>query len=107
MFNPQNIRSLHDIEQEKLLQDFRRTRNESIATATVTTKSGKTFDADEKAINRMTQRLLAMADKAGNFKLMWSLATDESGVMSYVTKADLLEAQKLASDQLEQILLRP
>lgn len=106
MYNPKNLRSLHDVAQEKSLQDFRRTRNESILAATVTTKSGKVFDADEKAINRMTQRLLALTDKAGTFKLMWSLATDETGVMSHITKAELAEAQKLASDQFEQFMLR-
>lgn len=98
MFKRENIRSLEEIEAEKATNEFRGKRLEAMAKPAVTTKAGNTFDANEAAINRMTQRLLALSDKDDKFKVEWSLANTPTGHKTVITKAELAEAQRLASD---------
>lgn len=68
--------------------DKRRQRNATVAALTVTTASGKVFNADEDSQNRMV-RVLKVADLTGQTSCAWVLA-DET--VATVTKAELEEA---------------
>lgn len=93
-----------DVEQRKAdeleLAQFRVSRADRINNAVVVTASGNKFDADEQSISRMLNQLFAIADKPANYKLRWSLADTPTGVMSDITKADLVEAHRLAVEHM-------
>lgn len=81
---------------ELTVEQFKRSRQEQLDSATVTTLSGKEFDADEASMSRMVNALTAAADEQGATIIPWSLANDGTGVMTDCTKAEIKEAHRLA-----------
>jgi hypothetical protein len=104
----QNIETAEDkaaklAEQER--QAFKANRDQLLATATVTTSSGKVFDADERSITRMAESKGAIRDAVelgliadvDDYPLAWGLADNETGVLTPITFAELVEACALAN----------
>jgi hypothetical protein len=75
-----------------LYEEYKKTRVEEVAKIKVTTKSGKTFDGDEKSQDRMAR---AVALGSAGETTQWKLA-DNSIVT--VTWEELREALRLAGD---------
>ena len=80
---------------EAALQAFKATRQALVNTATVDA-NGFLFDADEIAIGRMANAILAAILEADTYPMKWSLADTATGVMTDVTLVDVKLAQKLA-----------
>ena len=76
-------------------------RQAEVEAITVTTQSGKVFDGDEAAQNRMSRAVNAM-DEADT--LPWVLANN---TIAQVTCAELREALKLAGAAMAEIWVRP
>lgn len=68
---------------------------------TVTTASGKVFDGDEKAQDRMTRAISSLDDVETT---KWILANND---VVFVTKAELKEALRLAGAAMTEIWVRP
>ena len=78
-----------------LLTDFKHSRQTAMDVAVVAV-NGYLFDADEKSISRMANAVLAARDEPDNFVMQWSLSNTATGVMTYITLADLVGAHKAA-----------
>lgn len=88
------------VEQQKAsalaVNNFKNSRQASLDSAVVTTKTGNQYDADEKSIVRMGNALLALINEPDEHVIRWSMANTATGVMTEATKADLSEAHRLA-----------
>ena len=91
-------RSAQEIRLEK-----RRQRSATVNALTVTTASGKVFNADEESQNRMV-RVLKVADLTGQTSCAWVLADD---TVATITKAELEEALSLAVQAMGAIWATP
>lgn len=87
--------------QQAVVDQFKRDRAAAIATAVVTTASGKQFDADEQSIGRMGFRL-QKAELTGEATVGWVLADSPAGVKTSVTVEELREAFQLAVDNMDE-----
>jgi len=85
------------------VEAFKRSRQDAIANAIVTTDAGNQYDADETSVIRLGGAITRYAGKAGTTKISWSLADTATGFMSEVTLADLKEAHALAVDNITAI----
>lgn len=87
------------ISQKKLdkLAKAKAERSEKIASITVTTQAGNTFDGDEKSQDRMARAIAVMDDVD---TIPWVM---HDNTVSVVTKAELREALKLAGPQMAMI----
>lgn len=82
--------------EELELAAFREKRQKELQKAVVITQSGNQYDADERSIFRMGSALLAIVNESDDFVVRWSMADTETGIMTKTTKADLVEAHRLA-----------
>jgi len=76
---------------ELMVQKAKQQRREQVDAITVTTASGKEFDGNEDAQNRMARAVLGLPDGE---VIQWVLA--DNTVSTAVTKEELLEALRLA-----------
>lgn len=76
-------------------------RTSEVDAIVVTTASGKTFDGDEKSQDRMARAITAMDDTE---TILWVLADNTPAT---VTRAELREALRLASEAQTAIWVRP
>lgn len=86
--------------QQEVIDQFKRDRAAAIASAVVTTASGKQFDADEQSIGRMGFRL-QKAELTGEAVVGWVLADSPAGVKTSVTVQELREAFRLAVENMD------
>ncbi|WP_179959246.1 hypothetical protein [Pseudoalteromonas rhizosphaerae] len=77
---------------------FKLRRQSEIDNATVTTASGKCFDADETSITRLANALVKHWALEPTDMIPWSTADVGTGVMVNCTKAEIIEAHQLATD---------
>lgn len=77
---------------------FKAQRQSLIDTATVITSSGKSFDANERSIIRLGNAVIKLMDKPDSHIVPWSTADVDTGVMVECTKAEIVEAHELATD---------
>lgn len=77
------------------LQQFKSTRQNLVDTAFVDA-NGFLFDANEVAIGRMANAILALMTYPDTYALQWSLADTPTGVMTTVNLHDLKLAHQLA-----------
>lgn len=77
---------------------FKAQRQSLIDTATVITSSGKSFDANERSIIRLGNAVIKLMDKPDSHIVPWSTADVDTGVMVECTKAEIVEAHQLATD---------
>ena len=77
---------------EMIAPYFSRLRSFKLSTAEITTSIGNVYDANEKAAARLTMAKSALDGQSDDYKLLWSLKTDPTGVMTEVTYKDLKEA---------------
>ena len=77
------------------LQQFKSTRQNLVDTAVVDA-NGFLFDANEVAIGRMANAILALMTYPDTYALQWSLADTPTGVMTTVNLHDLKLAHQLA-----------
>ena len=103
MLQLNTIKPLAELQAQRLLEEFRAARQESIENAIVTTSLGHHYNADERSIIRMANALLAMAHHPLDFETRWSMADTATGVMTTTTKADLVEAHRLAVEHMAAI----
>lgn len=86
---------------EQLLAEAKLLRAQEVAALTVTTTSGKCFDGNEQAQDRMSRAVLSMTDKD---TLPWVLV---GNTVATVGKAELLEALRLSGAAMAEIWIRP
>ena len=77
---------------------FKAKRQASIDAATVVIASGKSFDANERSIIRLGNAVIKIMDKPDSHIVPWSTADVDTGVMVECTKAEIVEAHQLATD---------
>lgn len=77
---------------------FKLRRQAEIDNAKVTTASGKCFDADETSITRLANALIKHWTLEPTDIIPWSTADVGTGVMVDCTKAEIIEAHQLATD---------
>ena len=77
---------------------FKAKRQASIDAATVVIASGKSFDANERSIIRLGSAVIKIMDKPDSHIVPWSTADGDTGVMVECTKAEIVEAHQLATD---------
>lgn len=82
--------------EELALAAFREKRQKELQKAVVITQCGNQYDADERSIVRMGNALLALINESDDHVTRWSMANTATGVMTETTKADLVEAHRLA-----------
>lgn len=81
------------------LDNFRNQRENEVSALKVTISTGKTFDADEPSISRMTGRVVSYIGAPDDFVVKWSTADVPTGFMIDVTLGELKEALRMATDQ--------
>ena len=108
MFKLDKVKTFHEIETEKQLNQFKATRLNLVNSSVVTTQSGKKFDADEKAQSRMSNAINAciLVNYGDDYLLQWSLADTPTGVGTEITLAELKEAYILAVQAMSELWLR-
>lgn len=84
------------------VEQFKKSRQEQLDSAVVTTQSGKSFDADETSINRM-DFAVQRAKRKGRTTVQWSTADVGTGVKVEVTVDELEEALDLAVENMDAI----
>lgn len=84
---------------ERAIAEFRASRAAAVEAATVTVK-GHLYDANERAIQRMTAAVLAGADESADLPLAWSMADTPPGEMTAITLGELRQALRAATEQL-------
>lgn len=103
MLNLGTLKSLEQVAIEQSIQDFKRSRQQSLDTAVVETAAGNKYDADERSIGRMASALLAITSEPHDYIVRWSMADTPTGEMTITTKADLAEAHRLAVELMAEI----
>jgi len=86
---------------EVMVEKAKAARAAEVDAIVVTTASGKTFDGDEKSQDRMSRAINAMDDSDTT---LWVLADNTP---TYVTRAELREALRLAGEAQTEIWVRP
>jgi len=94
------VRPLSLSVEQTLAPYFGTLRAAKLKSARVTTSLGNDYDANELAISRLGMARLALEGQVDEYELMWSLASDDTGVMTTVTYKDLKEAHLLAATQM-------
>lgn len=88
---------------EELLAEKKRLRTATVGAITVTTTSGKVFDGNEKAQDRMARAVIA-AGITGQSECTWVLANN---VPTTVTLAELKEAMALSLQAMGAVWVAP
>lgn len=87
--------------QQELVVTRKDARQQEVDSIVVTTQSGRMFDGNEDAQNRMSRAVTAMEDTD---VIPWVLADN---TVTEVTRAELKEALKLAGAAMAEIWVRP
>lgn len=85
-------------QQPSPIELFKAERQKLIDNATITTASGKCFDADETSITRMANAIIKHWELEPTGIIPWSTADVGTGEMVECTKAEIIEAHQLATD---------
>lgn len=85
------------------INEFKAERQNQIDNATVEISTGKSFDADEKSIQRLSASVVSHLSKPDDYIIEWSTADVGTGVMVECTKAEITEALALAVKQATEI----
>ena len=85
-------------QQPSPIELFKTERQKLIDNAKVTIASGKSFDADETSITRLANALIKHWDLEPTGIIPWSTAEVGAGEMVDCTKAEIIEAHQLATD---------
>jgi len=88
---------LSPLEEKKLAREL------AVASITVTTTSGKTFDGDEKSQERMA-RAITVGTLTGQVETVWVLADNTPAI---VTIAEMAEALALSMQRMGELWLMP
>ncbi len=88
---------------ERALAEFKASRQKLVDEAVVTTTLGNKYDADEVSINRLLNAVQALSDKPDDYGILWSMADTGTGVMTPTTKADIVEAHRLAVENMASV----
>lgn len=97
---------LADEAQNDIINGFRDERQAKVNALKVTISTGKTFDADEVSINRMTGRVTSHLGVDDNYMIKWSTSDVPTGVMVDITLGELREALKAATDKVTELWAR-
>jgi len=81
---------------------FKASRQSQLDAAIVTTSTGKNFDANEKSILRLHNAVTYIKEHSVE-SIPWSTADVGSGVMVECTAAEMIEAHKLAVENMTDI----
>ncbi|MFK3873043.1 hypothetical protein [Pseudoalteromonas rhizosphaerae] len=92
------LKSVLEVLEPYAITIFKLRRQSEIDTATVTTSTGKCFDADETSITRLANALVKHWALEPTDMIPWSTADVGTGVMVNCTKAEIIEAHQLATD---------
>lgn len=85
------------------ISNFRAKRQELIDNLVVTISTGKSFDANEKSIQRLTASVVSNLTKPDDFIIEWSTADVGTGIMVDCTKSEIEEALSLATEKATEI----
>lgn len=85
------------------ISDFKASRQELVDNSIVTVSTGKSFDADEQSISRLLNSIIKHLHDTDDTVIKWSTADVDTGVMVDCTKAEIVEAHKLAVEYVEQV----
>jgi len=93
------LKTAEQIEQEAVIANFKSNRQAQLDSAIVTISTGKSFDADEKSITRL-HNAITYIDKHNVTSIPWSTADVGSGVMVNCTSDEIVEAHRLAVENM-------
>lgn len=93
-----NQKAYEESQEPAHVASFKAKRQASIDAATVVIASGKSFDANERSIIRLGNAVIKLMDKPDSHIVLWSTADVDTGVMVECTKAEIVEAHELATD---------
>lgn len=85
------------------VNNFRAERQKMLDEAVVAISTGKSFDADEQSIIRLSQALIRTEGLPDDFVIPWSTADVGTGVMVDCTREEIKEAHTNAVDNMSQI----
>jgi hypothetical protein len=91
-------------ESVKDIEIFKASRALLIQSSIVTVSSGKTFDADEVSINRLSNAIVKHLPDPDDAIIRWSTADVSTGVMVDCTKAEIVEAHKKAVEFVDKVM---
>lgn len=92
------LRTVDEVLEPYKVTIFKLQRQRQIDNAVVKTSTGKTFDADELSITRMSNALIKHWQLGEEDTIPWSTADVGTGEMVPCTKAEIVEAHSLATD---------
>jgi len=85
------------------ISDFKASRQALVDNSIITVSTGKSFDADEQSISRLLNSIIKHLHDTDDTVIKWSTADVDTGVMVDCTKAEIVEAHKLAVEYVEQV----
>lgn len=85
------------------ISEFKASRQALVDNSIVTVSTGKSFDADEKSISRLLNSIIKHLHDTDDTVIKWSTADVDTGVMVDCTKAEIVEAHKLAVEYVEKV----
>jgi hypothetical protein len=85
------------------ISEFKASRQALVDSSVVKVSTGKRFDADEQSISRLLNSIIKNLHDADDTIIKWSTADVDTGVMVDCTKAEIVEAHKLAVEYVEQV----
>lgn len=85
-------------QQPTAIELFKLQRQQQIDSAIITISTGKCFDADETSITRLANALIKHWELEPTGIIPWSTADVGTGEMVECTKAEIMEAHQLATD---------
>lgn len=91
-----------EIEKE-MIAEFKASRQALVDNSIATVSTGKSFDADEQSISRLLNSIIKHLHDTDDTIIKWSTADVSTGVMVDCTKAEIVEAHKLAVEYVEQV----
>lgn len=100
------LKTAEQINEEAKLSNFKSNRQSQLDSAIVTTNSGKSFDADEKSITRL-HNAITYAKEHNVAVIPWSTADVGSGIMVNCTSDEIIEAHRLAVENMTAIWTLP
>lgn len=97
------VKKVDDVLKPYLGCIFKVQRSRKVATAIIKTSTGKAFDADEQSIIRLGNAVIKLSDAPDDHEIPWSTDDVPTGVMVPCTKAEIVEAHKLATDNFAEV----
>lgn len=92
------VRTVDEVLEPYKVTIFKRQRQSQIDNAVVEISTGKTFDADEQSITRLANAIIKHWSLEPTDIIPWSTADVGTGEMVECTKAEIMEAHQLATD---------